>query len=80
MSILWRFRVALKQAIARIAMIVEFCRDCGRAQPLVWVTTDALWTEVTGQTDGGGVLCPECFDRRARSQDRLLYWIPREER
>ena len=77
-----RLRVALKTWLARHHLVIEFCRDCGAEQPLVWTAADDLWAAVTGRTlepNMGGVLCPSCFDRRAMAQGRFLRWVPVDE-
>ena len=71
-----RLRVAIKTWLARHTLITEFCHDCGRTQPLVWHAPDDLWADVMGRTDGGGVVCPECFDKRADGLGLLLRWTP----
>ena len=75
-----RLVVWTKTFACHFMVIVEFCDDCGRRQPLVWTSSDALWTETTGKqsvlTDGGGVLCPECFDKKARANGLMLRWVP----
>ena len=44
------------------------CQDCGQGNP-VWFAPDALWNSVMGgaaaRDDPGGVVCPNCFIRRA---------------
>jgi hypothetical protein len=69
-----RIRVTFKKWLSRRRLIVEFCKDCGRRQPLVWWADDALWLEVMGSI--GGVACPECFDRRALRAGISLRWQP----
>lgn len=59
--------------------MIERCQDCGIPQPVIWTAPDQLWAAVTGRNDGDGVLCPMCFDRKAREQGRFLRWVPREE-
>jgi hypothetical protein len=49
----------------------ETCRDCGRVQWLVWGAEQGLWIKFSG---GQAILCPECFDKRAARQGRLLTW------
>jgi hypothetical protein len=71
-----RLRVAFKRWLARHTTIVEFCKDCGVQQSLVWTASNQLWAEVSGRGDGGGVLCPICFDRRAQRLGYLLRWVP----
>jgi hypothetical protein len=56
--------------------MIEFCHDCGIEQPLVWSAPDWVWREVMERTDGGGVVCPRCFDARARAKGMVLYWKP----
>lgn len=77
--LIWRVRLAAKWLVLRAgwgAALIEYCDDCGREQPLVWWSEDPLWTHVTGIRDGGGVYCPECFDRRADALGLLLQWRP----
>lgn len=76
-SLLWLARVAAKRWLARRTLIIEFCKYCGRRQPLVWTADDALWESIWGSA--GGVLCPECFTRRADAMGLSLRWIPRIE-
>jgi hypothetical protein len=71
---LGRIRVAAKKVLCRFVTLIEFCRDCGRQQPITWHVDDELWAAVSGRTDGGGVLCPECFDRRAWKTVGMLRW------
>lgn len=83
MSAFYRLRIAFRSWLARHRLVIEFCDECGRTQPLVWTAPNALWASVTDRptdTDMGGVLCPECFDRRAVAQGRFLRWVPVEER
>lgn len=61
------------------SMLIEYCRDCGVRQPVVWWSPNELWAELTGQplaADMGGVLCPNCFDRRAEKHGIWLRWHP----
>lgn len=74
----WRLRVAFKQRLARHRCIIEFCKDCGVEQPLVWTADDALWNQVWG--NAGGVLCPSCFTARCQRLDLFIRWIPQVER
>lgn len=71
----------LKTRLARWTTVIEFCHDCGVRQPLVWWADNSLWSEVTGAkpVDGDnmpGILCPNCFDRRADKMGLLLFWRP----
>jgi hypothetical protein len=78
----WLLRRATKAIALKVPFItvIEYCDDCGIRQPLVWTVSDPLWNEVTGResvlTDGGGVYCPSCFNRRARANGLLLRWWP----
>ena len=67
-------RVAAKKWLARHRLIVEFCKDCGVKQPLVWTAADALWVEVWGNE--GGVLCPSCFTDRCERASIFVRWVP----
>lgn len=71
-----RLRVRFKKWLARHRLVIEFCKDCGVTQPLVWTADDALWAIVSGRGDGGGVLCPKCFDNRADAMGLMLRWVP----
>jgi hypothetical protein len=44
------------------------CDDCGRTDPLDAVITQAQWEAITGRTDGGGMLCLWCIDKRAAAR------------
>lgn len=71
-----RLRVLFKTWLARRRAIIEFCHTCGREQPVIWHADDPLWIEVTGRTDGGGILCVECFDELAMSKGIVICWKP----
>jgi hypothetical protein len=77
---LWTLRLFAKWLVKKLHLagvvgLIEYCDDCGIRQPLVWYAADELWLAVTG--DVGGVLCPECFDRRARGNlHGLIRWTP----
>lgn len=76
--IYWKLRLWSKLLIIWIGLgpsLIEFCKRCGRKQPLVWHAPDKLWLEVTGST--GGVFCPECFDAKAKAIGLSLSWRPR---
>lgn len=64
---------SLLQRLHLASWLVEFCHDCGVRQPLVWWADDALYREICG---GKGVLCPECFNKRAHRLGILLRWMP----
>lgn len=84
MRLFWRLRVAFKELLctlhlAGVVDLIEFCRDCGREQPVVWHVDDELWRSVTQYrgpewAEGSGVLCLECFDRDASRWVGLLRW------
>ncbi|HXI19139.1 MAG TPA: hypothetical protein VNM48_22465 [Chloroflexota bacterium] len=69
----WLARI--KSALAHVTVVIEFCDDCGRRQPLVWTADDAVWAEFA--PPDGGVLCPECFDKRADRKGVMLRWVPK---
>ena len=52
----------------------ERCQDCGRRYSEVWRAPDALWANVTGRDDGGGLRCMPCFAAKARERGISLYW------
>ena len=71
----WKTRLALKlfwRHVGQSWRLIEFCKICGRQQPLVWHAPDHLWLVVNGRE--GGVLCPECFNRQARKKGYWLRW------
>lgn len=73
----WLTRRAVKRLIILVglgARLTEYCRLCGKRQPLTWHAPDELWLAVNGSEDG--VLCPECFDRRASEMGFRLTWGP----
>ena len=83
----WQFRKWLKSKLARYLTVIEFCHDCGREQPVIWwCESNELWAEVAGQDYvekpyyAGGILCPKCFERRARKKGILIRWIAAEDR
>jgi hypothetical protein len=72
-------RAWIKTWIAKWMTVIEFCHDCGVEQPLVWWADDQAWSEVTGEkldNDMAGILCPECFDRRAKTKGIAFRWKP----
>lgn len=74
---LLRPRAWLKWLLCRgripFVVVIEYCRDCGRRQPLIWTAPDDVWSRyATGQHP----LCPECFDARATEGGVLLRWVP----
>lgn len=51
----------------------EKCRSCGRRYLTVWwAVPDDFWPKVTGTE--GGLLCPQCFDEKARAVGFSPYW------
>ena len=83
----WRLRLAVKDFWCYSgygSMLVEYCEDCGVRVDLVWWSPKALWTQLTGYAGEGrepaaGILCPNCFDARARAKGIHLYWHPTTE-
>lgn len=55
-------------------LLIEFCEQCGVAQPIDWIAPNHLWLEVHG--DENGVLCPACFDTTALRKGINLRWYP----
>jgi hypothetical protein len=52
----------------------ERCHSCGRTySETVWRADDELWRKVSG---GFGLLCPRCFDDRAKQLGLMLTWKP----
>uniref|UniRef100_A0A6H1ZYV5 Uncharacterized protein n=1 Tax=viral metagenome TaxID=1070528 RepID=A0A6H1ZYV5_9ZZZZ len=79
--VFWKLRLAMKyvwRCIGRSWRLIEFCKVCGREQPVTWYAPDVLWAEVVeGRCN---VLCPECFNRLARRKKIYLWWTCSEER
>lgn len=66
-------RVLFKRFYMRLGgTLIEFCKTCGRRQPLVWTATDELWLAVVGSPNG--VRCPECFTKEAWKLGLFLRW------
>lgn len=81
MLLFYKLRVLLKTLLAKVTLVIEFCRDCGAQQPVVWTAEDKLWVEVYGNQHDyvfAGVLCPSCFDKRAQKLGIYLRWVPVE--
>lgn len=53
----------------------ELCFDCGRPYLLWYADDDEMYRSVYCR-DGGGLICPGCFDRRARRLGLILQWMP----
>ena len=72
MKLLWLIRRGVKRLILwlHLGPLIEYCDVCGSRQQLIWHAPDHLWREINGGENG--VLCPECFDRRAVEK---RYWI-----
>jgi hypothetical protein len=80
----WAIRVFVKHWLAECCPIIEFCKDCGCCQPVVWTADDELWAEVVLKSTPSGrdiphVLCPNCFDRRATKIGFFIRWVPKVE-
>lgn len=71
-----QIRCSIKWLFSRVTCIGEYCHDCGIKQSLVWRAPDCVWREISGKPDGSGVLCPQCFNRRAERAGILLMWRP----
>ena len=51
----------------------ERCQECGsRYHGTVWMAPDDLYERVHG--NGGGTLCPACFDKAAAAKGVRLMW------
>lgn len=56
----------------------ETCDDCGgRYERTIWTAPDELWIQLVGRE--GGLLCPPCFDDRAKAVGLFLRWVPHAE-
>lgn len=69
-------RAFVKRIAARYMVIIEFCHDCGVRQPLIWHAPDEAWAAVMQEDGvlGAGIVCPMCFNKRARRNGHLVYW------
>jgi hypothetical protein len=56
----------------------EVCYICGGKVGLVWWCADEkLWSELTGESNGGGTTCVNCFDRLCEESGKgFLRWNP----
>lgn len=54
---------------------LETCQICARPYVLWWAPTD-IYVRVVG--NGGGLFCPNCFDRAAGRAGIDLQWVPKE--
>lgn len=52
----------------------EKCQHCGDIYGMVYHVPDELWEDVTGISNGSGLLCLPCFDKAARGKDIFVYW------
>ena len=52
----------------------ELCMKCNKRYSTVWKTPDGLWEKVVGFTNESGLMCPNCFDKLAKSRGIYLYW------
>ena len=80
MNPFWLIRRAAKRLLIWALLgpfLPEYCQVCGRGQPFLWHAPDHLWLEVHGKLDG--VLCPECFERRAIAKGLWLLWTPNDD-
>lgn len=50
----------------------ERCQSCERRYETVWQASEEIWGAVVGGSRG--LLCPDCFDRKAREVGRSPYW------
>lgn len=57
----------------------ETCNQCKRRYLTIYQLPDSLWTKVTGNKNGEGLLCPDCCDRLARENGIILYWAATED-
>jgi hypothetical protein len=53
----------------------ESCKKCGKVFRTVWQVEDSYWNKVIGSSDGGGILCLDCFIEKANDQG---IFIPKE--
>lgn len=54
--------------------MTELCQNCECYYDTVYRVPDAVWLKLTGQNDGGGLLCPACCDLLARQAGIELFW------
>ena len=76
----WLIRRAVKRLVIWVGLgsyLHEYCKVCGRRQPLVWQAPNDPGLSVIGRERG--VLCPECFSRRAAAMGYWLMWSPDSE-
>jgi hypothetical protein len=52
----------------------ELCQECGRRYGLIWWAPQPLWDAL--MPTGGGLLCPACFNKKAKKAGFRLNWTP----
>jgi len=52
----------------------ELCEECELRYLTVWRVPNDIWEFVSGHIDGSGLLCPSCFETKARGLDLILCW------
>jgi ribosomal protein L37AE/L43A len=54
----------------------ETCQDCGTSYETVYRVPDEVWSQIRpeGKPEGGGLLCLDCANLRARRLGIDLWW------
>ena len=50
------------------------CMDCGTENNPVWFIESIFWNKVMKDVKGSGILCPQCFIKRAEKKFRTTGW------
>ena len=51
------------------------CMDCGTKDNTIWSTKNVFWNEVMEGVEGSGILCIQCFARRAEKKTKVGGWF-----
>lgn len=53
----------------------ELCEECGGRNQFIWWSPQPLWNELHDDRYSG-LLCPRCFDAKARAAGIMVNWTP----
>jgi len=52
----------------------EKCQECGRRYETCYRVPDDTWAQISGRSDGSGLLCISCADQLARNAGITIWW------
>ena len=72
-----RWRALSRAALATLVRgyYGELCQECGRRY-ILWHSPNDIWATVLPESNGAGLLCPNCFDQLAEQCGLSLEWTP----